>query len=88
MDCGFTGSARFVMIKRKTPTTGCNWWVFDSGRGIVAGNDPVYKINSNVAEETTSDYIDPITGGFRINSANAPADLNSSGSTYLFMAIA
>ena len=88
VDCGFTGSARLVMIKRKTPTTGNNWWVFDSARGIVAGNDPVYKINSNVAEANTTDYIDAIAGGFRINSANAPADLNSSGSTYLFMAIA
>jgi len=44
IDCGFTGGARFVLIKR-TDSTG-DWYVWDSARGIVAGNDPFLRLNS------------------------------------------
>jgi hypothetical protein len=33
IDCGFTAGARFILIKR-TDSTG-DWYVWDSGRGIV-----------------------------------------------------
>jgi hypothetical protein len=38
VDCGFSAGARFILIKR-TDSTG-DWYVWDSVRGIVAGNDP------------------------------------------------
>tara|TARA_Y100000004_G_scaffold115194_1_gene129354 strand:- start:30 stop:674 length:645 start_codon:yes stop_codon:yes gene_type:complete len=90
VDCGFTAGARFVLIKR---TDGAavsgngDWYVFDSHRGIVSGNDPYLLLNDNAAEVTNTDYIDPLNSGFTVTSS-APANLNTSGGTYIFLAIA
>jgi hypothetical protein len=85
VDCGFTAGARFILIKR-TDSTG-DWYVWDSARGIVAGNDPYLLLNSSAAEVTSTDYIDPLSSGFTVTSS-APAALNASGGTYIFLAIA
>ena len=84
VDCGFTAGARFVLIKRTDSTGG--WYVFDSNRGIVSGNDPWFQLQLNTQSSST-DYIDPLNAGFTITSS-APADLNASGGTYLFLAFA
>jgi hypothetical protein len=85
VDCGFSAGARFILIKR-TDSTG-DWYVWDSARGIVAGNDPYLLLNSTDAEVTGTDYIDPLSSGFTVTSS-APAALNASGGTYIFLAIA
>jgi hypothetical protein len=85
VDCGFTNGARFVLIKR-TDSTG-DWYFWDTARGIVSGNDPYLLLNSTAAEVTTTDYIDPLNAGFTVTST-APAALNASGGTYIFLAIA
>jgi len=85
IDCGFTGGARFVLIK-KTSGTG-SWYVWDSARGIVSGNDPYLLLNSTAAEVTSTDYIDTYSAGFEISST-APSEINESGGTYIFLAIA
>ena len=85
VDCGFTAGARFVMIKRTNGTGG--WFVWDTARGIVSGNDPYLLWNSNLYQVTNTDYIDPLNAGFTVTSS-APAALNASGGTYLFLAIA
>jgi hypothetical protein len=85
VDCGFSAGARFVLVKR-TDSTG-NWYVWDSVRGIVAGNDPYLWLDSDAAQVTNTDYIDPLASGFTITSS-APAALNNSGGTYIFYAIA
>ena len=85
VDCGFSAGARFILIKR-TDSSG-DWYVYDSTRGIVAGNDPYLLINSTAAEVTSTDYIDPLSSGFTVTSS-APAALNNSGGTYIFLAIA
>ena len=85
VDCGFSAGARFILIKR-TDSTG-DWYVWDSSRGIVAGNDPYLLLNSTAAEVTTTDYIDPLASGFTVTSS-APAALNASGGSYIFLAIA
>ena len=85
VDCGFSAGARFVLIKR-TDSTG-DWYFWDSVRGIVAGNDPYLLLNSTAAEVTTTDYIDPLSSGFTVTST-APAALNASGGTYIYLAIA
>jgi hypothetical protein len=85
VDCGFTAGARFVLIKRIDGTG--DWYVYDSTRGIVGGNDPYLLINSTAAEVTNTDYIDPLNSGFTVTSS-APAALNASGGTYIFLAIA
>jgi hypothetical protein len=85
VDCGFSAGARFILIKR-TDSTG-DWYVWDSERGIAAGNDPYLLLNSTAAEVTSTDYIDPLSSGFTVTSS-APAALNASGGTYIFLAIA
>ena len=85
INCGFTGGARFVMIKRTDSTGG--WHVWDSARGIVAGNDPYLLLNSSAAEVTNTDYVDTYSAGFEISST-APAAINASAGTFIFLAIA
>jgi hypothetical protein len=85
IDCGFTAGARFVLIKR-TDSTG-DWYVWDTARGIVSGNDPYLLLNSTAAEVTSTDYIDTYSAGFEISST-APAAINASGGTFIFLAIA
>jgi hypothetical protein len=85
IDCGFTAGARFVLIKR-TDSTG-DWYVWDTTRGIIAGNDPYLMLNSTAAEVTNTDYIDPLSSGFQISST-APAAINASGGSFIFLAIA
>ena len=85
IDCGFTGGARFVLIKR-TDSTG-DWYVWDSARGITAGNDPYLLLNSLAAEVSSTDYIDTYSAGFEISST-APAAINANGGSFIFLAIA
>jgi hypothetical protein len=85
IDCGFTAGARFVLIKR-TDSTG-DWYVWDTARGIVAGNDPYLLLNSTAAEVTSTDYIDTAATGFEISST-APAAINANGGSFIFLAIA
>ena len=82
---GLGAAARFVLIKR-TDATG-DWYVYDSTRGIVSGNDPYIFFNNQDAEVTNTDYIDPHSSGFTITSS-APDALNASGGTYLYLAFA
>ena len=85
IDCGFAAGARFVLIKR-TDSTG-DWYVWDTARGIVSGNDPYLRLNSTAAEVTSTDYIDPLSSGFQITST-APAAINASGGSFIFLAVA
>jgi hypothetical protein len=85
VNCGFASGARFVLIKRIS-TTG-DWYLWDSARGIVAGNDPYLLLNSTAAEVTATDYIDPYSAGFEISSS-APLAINQTGSYFIFLAIA
>jgi hypothetical protein len=85
INCGFTGGARFVMIKA-TSTTG-NWFVWDSARGIVSGNDPYLVFNTDAAEVTTTDWVDPAATGFELSNAGGNS-VNTNGVTYTFLAIA
>jgi hypothetical protein len=85
INCGFTSGARFVLIKR-TDSAGA-WYVWDTARGIVAGNDPYLLLNSIAAEVTATDYIDTLSSGFEISST-APNAINANGGTFIYLAIA
>ena len=84
IDCGFTAGARFVMIKRTDSSA--SWFVFDSARGIVSGNDPYFVFNQDSAEVSSTDFIDPNNVGFEIDTNHS--DINASGGSYIFYAIA
>lgn len=83
VDCGFTGGARFVMIKR-TDTTG-DWYMWDTARGMTSGTDPYSLFNSS-AIEVNADNILSVTTGFQV--VGTGAGINASGGTYIFLAIA
>lgn len=85
INCNFTSGLRFVLIKR-TDSTG-DWYVWDSARGIIAGNDPYLLLNSTAAEVTGTDYIDTYAAGFEISST-APAAINANGGSFIYLAIA
>lgn len=77
--CGFTGSARFVLIKR-TDSTG-DWIMVDSTRG----SGCYLTLNTTNAEVATS-VLTFTTGGF--TTAATGVITNISGATYIFLAIA
>ena len=84
INCGFTGGARFVMIKRTDTTS--DWFVWDTARGMVAGTDPSLSLNTTAAEvNANSAYTN--TGGFQLLASPA-ADINTNGGTYIYLAIA
>ena len=83
IDCGFTSGARFVLIKKSSGTG--DWWVFDTARGIVSGNDPALNLNTTSAEDSNYDMIDPDGSGFIVTTAGY--DMNASGDTYIFYAV-
>ena len=84
VNCGFTAGARFVLIKRTD--AGGNWYVWDSARGIVAGNDPYLLLNSTAAEVTSTDWVDTLATGFEVSNAGSNL-VNVNGGTYLFLAV-
>jgi hypothetical protein len=84
INCGFTSGARFILIKR-TDSTG-DWYVWDTARGIVTGNDPHLSLNTTAAEVTSNDSIDPDSSGFIVNQV-AATNVNVSSASYIFMAI-
>lgn len=85
INCSFTAGARFILIKR-TDNTG-DWYVWDSTRGIVAGNDPYLSLNTTAAEVATDDSIDTDSTGFIVNQL-AATNINVTSATYIFLAIA
>jgi len=101
IDCGFTSGARFVLIKRSDSGSNqgdenSHWYIIDSTRGIVSGNDPYSVINRTYFENTVTsvsynsnpeDVLDPASTGFIVNQ-DTTTDLNKSGASYIFYAIA
>ena len=87
IDCGFTSGARYVLIKR-TDSSG-DWNIYDTARGIVAGNDSRLSLNTTDAEDTSNDRVDSNSSGFTVNYiATGTSDSNISGASYIFYATA
>jgi len=85
INCGFAAGARFILIKR-TNASG-DWYIWDTTRGIVAGNDPHLSLNTTAAQVTSDDSIDPDNSGFIVNQVSA-TNINVSSASYIFYAIA
>ena len=85
INCGFTGGARWVMIKR-TDSTG-SWYVYDTARGMTVLTDPYLLMNSNAAEVATLGSVTTVSTGFALDSTILAA-INISAGTYIFLAIA
>jgi hypothetical protein len=86
INCGFTGGARFVLIKKSTSTApDRDWYVWDTARGMVSGTDPSLKLNTTAAEANANNVYTVSTGFQLVSSADY---VNASGVTYIFLAIA
>lgn len=85
IDCGFTTGARFILIVR-TNAAG-SVYIWDTVRGVVAGNDPHLALDTTAAEVTTDDSVDPLASGFSVNQL-AATNINVNGSTYIGLAYA
>lgn len=85
VNCGFSTGARLILIKR-IDVTG-NWQLWDTARGIVTGNDPYLAMNINNAEVSGNDSVDPAAVGIIVNQL-AASNINVTGATYLFLALA
>ena len=79
VDCGFSSSSIFVIVKR-IDSTG-DWYVWDTERGITSGNDAYVNLNNDAMQTINTDFIDPLNSGFQMSST---FDTGS----YLFYAIA
>jgi hypothetical protein len=84
VNCGFTGGARFVLIKRTDSVA--DWFVWDTIRGMTAGTDPSLRFN-NQSSESNANSVYTITTGFQLL-ASPSADVNTNGGSYIFLAIA
>ena len=85
VDCGFTNSARLVIIKR-TDAAG-DWYTFDSVRGIASwpNDTPYLLLNSSAAQVANTNHITAHSSGFTVvQQGSGPF---SSG-TFIFYAIA
>jgi hypothetical protein len=85
IDCGFTGGARFVLIKR-TDASG-DWYVYDTARGMTVLTDPYLLLNSTAAEVATLGSVTTVSTGFALDSTILAA-INVTSATYIFLAIA
>jgi hypothetical protein len=83
INCGFTGGARFVLIKR-TDSTG-DWRVVDTARGMVAGTDPYLSLNTTAAE-VNANNVYTTASGFQLVSSDA--NFNANSGSYIFLAVA
>jgi hypothetical protein len=83
--CGFTGGARFVLIKR-TDSTG-DWYVYDTVRGMTLLTDPYLFLNSTAVQAATLGSVTTTTGGFTVD-ATVLAAINTNAASYIFLAIA
>ena len=71
------------MTKRTNSTSA--WTIFDNQReGYNVDNDEL--VANTTAAETTTDYLDLLSNGFKLRSTDA--DVNASAGTYIYMAFA
>jgi hypothetical protein len=84
INCGFTGGARFVLIKRTDAVEA--WYVWDTTRGMISGSDPSLRLN-NISAQTNANSVYTIATGFQLLASPA-VDVNTNGGSYIFLAIA
>ena len=79
----------FVMVKRSNGAK--NWHIFDTTRSTSNLTKADLKPNSNVVEDTTNDWLDILSNGFKWRIASGDvdySDVNGDGDNYFYMAFA
>jgi phosphoserine aminotransferase len=87
VDCGFSNGASWVMVKCSSHAG--SWQMYNTafGNGIASGNDSFTEMEGAGGIQSSQDRIDPYSAGFTVPST-AGGDMNLSGRTYIFYAIA
>ena len=85
IDCGFSNGAQFVILKNITGIG--DWVVVDSQRGITSGTDPFLEFNVTVQEQS-DDCVSANSLGFNVIQSVSNTNINATGNTYIFYAIA
>ena len=81
----YTGFKPAFVIVKQSSAAGNSWNIFDNKReGYNVDNDPVFADVDGA--ETTTDYLDFLSNGFKIRRNSS--DINTSGATYIYMAFA
>ena len=73
---------RFIIIKCAS-VGGTNWFVYDTLRGLTAGNDKRLYLNTTAGQDTADD-IDPSATGFQV--VSTWDQLNGNNATYIYYA--
>ena len=81
----YLGFKPAFVITKLSSSSGGSWNIFDNKReGYNVDNDPVFADVDSA--ETTTDYLDFLSNGFKIRRNSS--DINTSGATYIYMAFA
>ena len=85
IDCQFDSSPRFIMIKALDSAHPV--YLIDSERGYSGvGNDPLLKIETNTAETSFNNLVDPTSSGFQLKDNDN--GVNQNLAQYIYVAIA
>lgn len=81
VDCSFTNSVSFVLIKRIDAPG--DWYMFSTDMNI--DGEQILLLNTGTV--VSGDYMDPLNAGFTVV-GGAPDDINAYGGEYIYFAIA
>lgn len=85
IDCGLVNAPRFLLIKNLLAAG--NWSIFDAARGLSGtGTDAPLYMNVTTLAGTPANILTSTTSGF--NLIGSAGGYNTSGDTYIFLAIA
>ena len=82
-EINFGWEPQWILIKRSSASEG--WYVIDSMRGIVSGEDDRYLTVSSTASDDNFDFGRLTSTGFKLETSNQLA--NADGSTYVYVAV-
>lgn len=78
---------KYVLIKRTDSSTSGNWSVLDSS--VNTYNEAQKILTPNTADsESTQNYLDLLSNGFKVRYAAANQQINTNGGTYIYAAFA
>ena len=82
----YTGFKPAWLLIKRTDASGYGWSMFDNKRDPDNVVEGVFNADTSAAEDTSSDWLDFTSNGFKIRFTGG--DVNSSGGSYIYMAFA
>jgi hypothetical protein len=82
----YTGFRPAFVLVKNTTSSGPQWWILDNKRNVYNPEDLALAPSLSLAEQTIPTCLNFLSNGFQVTTTNG--DFNTSGSNYIFMAIA